>query len=591
MPRDFKYQIGEIINNQIITEHIEYKNRNYYKFICKKCGYDCTEYFYRGEYFESYKKLETDITRNKCPVCTSVFVAPKINSVSVTDPHIVKNFVNKEMAKKYTRSSTKREQFICTDCGRIQSELLKIETVTRHGGLKCECRDNIPYSEKYFLGLLKSISERKEINYRYQVTKKDYSWIGKYRYDFFIECKKEGCIVVETQGIQHYLHSFKGQNIEQTQSNDIRKKQLAIENGILDRNYYQIDCSSSDPSRIRQVIIKSGLRDVLDVNESDFFNAESFAMKNFDKSICAYYRNHPETAIWKIAKVFNVCVPTVSKALDKGSRLGWCDYKKIVVSYYDGKTKNHERLEITEYNPVTKQYSHYDSAESVLEYYKKSDEKFDIKELKRCCVGGRIKYNNKVFIYGLESDLMSKFNMIVNDYRIGDSLSELAEKYDLSKSSVHNILAKGNLMGICVYKQDCPNKGRRGSNYLDLVKMLKNNPNYTRNELAEKLKITPENVSAHMRKAIERGDIVLDGYSRENIDYIATGKKIESLIRDYCEKEKVKITAFPNILGLNCEQGMYRWFKGKSLPRYGTLCRMSQVLRVPQEVIIVLNKE
>ncbi|MDO5441643.1 MAG: helix-turn-helix transcriptional regulator [Bacillota bacterium] len=66
------------------------------------------------------------------------------------------------------------------------------------------------------------------------------------------------------------------------------------------------------------------------------------------------------------------------------------------------------------------------------------------------------------------------------------------------------------------------------------------------------------------------------------IDVIATGKKIESLLR----QSDVSVKELANTLGVS-NQSVYKWIKGKSLPTLENLFQISHLLQVSMDEIVV----
>ena len=96
-------------------------------------------------------------------------------------------------------------------------------------GFKCRlCDDGFSYPEKFVYNFLKQLN----IPVITQLNKKHFSWIGSYRYDFYLnQCD---CII-ETHGKQHYIDDHGMDRLLKEQENDKNKEQLARNNGI--QNY------------------------------------------------------------------------------------------------------------------------------------------------------------------------------------------------------------------------------------------------------------------------------------------------------------------------------------------------------------------
>ncbi len=586
----YKYEVGSKHKGLKITDRKIENGGNFYKFECQKCGYDCGRYYDRKaeEWKEEYWKREGDIERKGCPVCTSRFVVKDINSVYHTHPELVKYFANREDTYTHTSSSTRPVRAVCPDCGRLSDKLIKVDIISKHGGYKCLCRDNISYPEKYMLGLLESVCSReKDVSFIYQARKNDFAWAGKYIYDFavFIHGKT---IIVEAQGIQHYKATFKGQDIERTRNEDEKKRRRAIEQGnISPEDYIMLDCAQSDPDYIRDNIISSGLKKRLALVGDDFDNANKNTKKNLTTEICAFYTDHLDMTLEEIAEHFHLCRPTITNTLVRGAKLDLCAYSKPYITYYNSASKNHDEQPITVFNPITKRGMEYLSIKDAV----MKNSEWDHKMVARCCSCERIMYKKMVMVYGRRDDVTSKFNRAVRDYVEGDSLTALSYKYGLRKDLIENLLKKAEMMGLCeLPKQDSPNKGRRGPNYLAVVEMMKENSDISPDDIAQVLGITRENASAHIQEAYRRGDItrsVLD--SRDRVDYKATGEHLKRLLDEYRRSMGYTMEQIAEMLGLACVQTLYRCFAGASLPKRKTLVTMARMLGVESDYLLIIK--
>ena len=68
-----------------------------------------------------------------------------------------------------------------------------------------------------------------------------------------------------------------------------------------------------------------------------------------------------------------------------------------------------------------------------------------------------------------------------------------------------------------------------------------------------------------------------------NIDMMATGRHIRSLIM----KAGYSVGDIQRILGLSCPQPVYRWFQGRVLPSIDHLYKLSMLLEVHMENMLV----
>ena len=133
-------------------------------------------------------------------------------------------------------------------------------------GLYCpNCSERISYPEKMMYCLLRKLNV-------YFVKEATFEWSEKKRYDFYIPSLN---LIIETHGMQHYdggFHSLGGRTLKQEQANDTFKRKRAITNGIL--IYVELDCRYSDFEYIKEGVLQSELRDILNLSDLHFQNLE-----------------------------------------------------------------------------------------------------------------------------------------------------------------------------------------------------------------------------------------------------------------------------------------------------------------------------
>ena len=69
------------------------------------------------------------------------------------------------------------------------------------------------------------------------------------------------------------------------------------------------------------------------------------------------------------------------------------------------------------------------------------------------------------------------------------------------------------------------------------------------------------------------------------IDMKKTGERIKCL----CEAKGITVRNIQEELGIGAFQSVYNWFVGKSLPSLDNMYRLSRLLNVPMETMIVDN--
>lgn len=231
---DFKIEIGNHIKDKkrdlVILDRKrvntqKYQYRKMYQYKCNVCGY-------QNGWLE-----ECDILHHKtgCSCCSNTTVVEGINDIPTTDPWMIPYFQGGyNEAKQYTHGSLYKINPVCPICGKIKRKKISICQIYKCGCIGCICNDGISYPEKFFISIL----EQLHINYLYQISKKDFSWIGKYYYDFYLI--DYNCIV-ETHGMQHYVDTNWSKKIN-VHENDECKRNLSFRNNI---DYY-IEIVSAD---------------------------------------------------------------------------------------------------------------------------------------------------------------------------------------------------------------------------------------------------------------------------------------------------------------------------------------------------------
>ena len=312
---DFKFKVGDIVNNLEILDYIKIKDKNnkllkYYKYKCKKDNYI-------GQISE-YNLMKG----HGCPVCTNRVALLGVNTIWDTDKWMIP-FVGEEISKRFTSKSNQYVYPICNVCGSRKKNKMKISDIYRYHGFKCNiCNDNISYSEKLMYYLLRELN----VKFITQYGKTNSKWCNNYRYDFYFEYNNEKYII-ETHGEQHYKQvNNTWDKLEHVQQNDKNKYELAIHNGIKTENYIVIDCRKSDLEFIKNNIINSKLNEIFDLSNIDWLKAEENIRNSFVKKVCDIKRNNNELYASQIGEMLGFSTPTIIKWLKIGNKLGWCNY-------------------------------------------------------------------------------------------------------------------------------------------------------------------------------------------------------------------------------------------------------------------------
>ncbi|MGG2096023.1 NUMOD1 domain-containing DNA-binding protein [Bacillus sp. S13(2024)] len=142
------------------------------------------------------------------------------------------------------------------------------------------------------------------------------------RYDFFIP--DFNCLI-ETHGEQHYIRSFSKakRSLEEEKENDAIKEDLAKNNGI--NKYIVLNCSKSYPGYMKDVILKSELSKMFNMENIDWGKCEKLSSKSLVIEVCKLWREGlKDTKL--IAERLKLGRNTVVRYLKSGKTFGWCDY-------------------------------------------------------------------------------------------------------------------------------------------------------------------------------------------------------------------------------------------------------------------------
>lgn len=270
--------------------------------------------------FIPYFSYNHYVDNNNCYYCNKCVKNNKQRwrNISETHPELINYFVNKEDAITYSHGSNKNVNLKCPECGYIQN--MKICNFINRGFSCQRCGDGISYPEKFIMSLFIQLN----IEFIFQLSKKNFKWCQDYRYDFYIP--DINCIV-EVQGGQHFKESKRGRNLQKEQENDVIKERLAKENNI--NQYICIDCRNSNIDWIKQSILKSDLLELIDFKfEKDNINwieCHKYACNSFVKKASEMWNNGLTNTL-EIAKELKVSQGTAIKYLKDGAKLKYTSY-------------------------------------------------------------------------------------------------------------------------------------------------------------------------------------------------------------------------------------------------------------------------
>lgn len=311
---DYKYQIGDVIDNLVITDRTRITTPNVkkaYKYKCCICGYDCGPYYKGGIAYNELWIAEGSLDAGcRCSCCSHEITVAGINDIPTVASWMIAYFVNGEdEAKRYSPASNKRVRMQCPICLERKDNGI-INTLYYYKSMSCGCKDGISYPEKFIGELLKQL----HINFIRQVNRNDGWFIEehiKYRYDFGIQKQN---MVIETHGIQHYEENNGwGKCLHDIQLNDKNKEEYAKEKGI--KNYIILDCRYSDQSWIKHSVMTSELPNLLNFEEKDidWVECERAACRSLVKEVADLKNDNPAITTDEICEKLNLGKSTVVK--------------------------------------------------------------------------------------------------------------------------------------------------------------------------------------------------------------------------------------------------------------------------------------
>jgi len=282
---------------------------------CNSKGTDGKGYWFKCLDHPEHKSEQRNISSLVCGKQASIN-CNQCNKVGVTHPELLKYFVNKEDAYKYSAYSSKKVKMVCPNCGNIKTMPIGSLFIQ---GLGCrKCSDGVSYNEK----IIFSILEQLNLEFKVELSKTTFDWCGSYRYDFYI-CNMN--IILEAQGLQHYEQTNRkgARTLLEEQKNDKSKNELASKNGIA--NYITIDCRYSQLEFIKKNILSSQLAKLYDLSKIDWLKCQEYAYKSLVKTACNMWCEGIKNPV-EIGKILKISETTARHYLKQGNKLNWCKY-------------------------------------------------------------------------------------------------------------------------------------------------------------------------------------------------------------------------------------------------------------------------
>jgi len=252
-----------------------------------------------------------------CPNCSGRVTITGVNDLYTTNPELTNYFVDIEDAKKYSANSHQRISFKCPDCSTKKE--MRIADFFRRGFSCSVCDDGYSYPEKFVFSLLSQLG----LKFTHQLTSVNFKWVGKFRYDFYLN---DYNTIIEVNGDQHYNErkNFNKKNPRNEKQNDINKKLNALSNNV--SRYIVIDASQSSFSWMKSHIEQSELSLFFNLSKIDWKLCEAEARKTRVYGVCEIKKNNPKLTSNEISKIVGIERSVVVDYLKIGKELNWCDY-------------------------------------------------------------------------------------------------------------------------------------------------------------------------------------------------------------------------------------------------------------------------
>lgn len=263
-----------------------------------------------------FSDYNMNIKRNKlyrCRACSIKFKKLKTTKpIRETHSWMLDYIINVNDGDLLSYGSNKKILMKCPYCGKEKT--LSPNRLNTNGFSCTMCKsDGISYPEKFIRGLLNQF----ELDYICELSKKNFSWCNKYRYDFYIPSINS---IIETHGLQHYedtTGNFKSSLKDQSRRDNI-KKELAIKNNI--SNYVILDCRKSEVEWIKQSIMNSELPYLLNFKEEDidWININMQSMNNIYMEVISMLKDGMTTKeIAERLKITPTCVCNYRRSYEK----------------------------------------------------------------------------------------------------------------------------------------------------------------------------------------------------------------------------------------------------------------------------------
>ncbi len=265
-----------------------------------KCGYSNPHIIIMIEnYVQQPLRISTSVIRNG--LLYNLVGSKIINS----DKDMVKYLVNKSDAYTVAYGSKKLIKMKCPICGTIYDKMPN--TVHTYGFSCSVCGDGYSVPNK----LMRNILTQLQIDFIPEVNKKHFSWIGKYKYDFYVLINDENILIEMDGGYHKWQHDI-----------DKIKSDLAIRNHF---KLIRIDCDyNGNPLiYIKNNLINSELNNILNLSMVDWGQCRIAMVDSEVRYACQLWEEEAYGTT-EIANAIGKDRHTVVSYLRRGFDIGLC---------------------------------------------------------------------------------------------------------------------------------------------------------------------------------------------------------------------------------------------------------------------------
>lgn len=218
----------------------------------------------------------------------------------------------------------------CPNCG-FEYKNYTYRLIDNHFSCKA-CGDGFSWGSKFVLSVLRQLKNKCDFNIKSEHV---FDWsckndeYGEKIYDFYIPLYNA---IIEVHGGQHYVRNgFKstgGRTLEEEQSNDLFKYNLAIKNNIEQERYIVINAMKSDVDWIKTSIMNSTMPILFNFKECDidWVECSKFASSSLLIECCNLWNSGLRSS-FLIGDKLGINEHTAILYLKRGNYIGECIYK------------------------------------------------------------------------------------------------------------------------------------------------------------------------------------------------------------------------------------------------------------------------